>query len=247
MEAAYDRIGRGYSGTRRTDPRIGRTIVEALGSAITVANVGAGTGSYEPQDRRVTAFEPSRTMIRQRPPGSAPAVEAEAERIPSDDDSFDAAMAILTIHHWTDPERGVREMRRIATGPVVVLTFEPDCVGRWWIEEYAPEIRDDDRGRFPPIGSIKRWLGGGRADTVATPADCEDLFLGSLWARPELVLDPMVRASTSGFARMEAAAEQRAVRRLRDDLASGEWDRRWGELRGLDSYDVGVRLVRSSP
>ena len=156
-------------------------------------------------------------------------------------------LAILTIHHWTDAELGLREMRRIATGPVVVVTFEPDYAGRWWIEQYAPEIREDDRGRFPAIGSIERWLGGGKSEPVWIPADCEDLFLGALWARPELVLDPEVRASTSGFARMDPEAERRAIRRLSEDLASGEWDRRWGELRALDSYDVGVRLVLSSP
>lgn len=245
VEAEYDRIGLTYSGTRRTDPQLFRVIDEALGDAVTVANVGAGTGSYEPPGRRVTAFEPSAAMIAQRPSHAAPAVRAVAEDLPAEDGSFDAAMAILTIHHWSDRERGLRELRRVATGPVVVLTFEPAYIGRWWITDYAPGILADDHGRFPSTDAIEAALGGGSTAIVPIPSDCEDLFLGSLWSRPELMLDPRVRAATSGFARLDADSERRAVERLREDLESGEWDRRWGQLRGRDSFDVGVRLVRS--
>lgn len=245
VQAEYDRIGLTYSRTRRTDQRLFQLIDDALGDAATVANVGAGTGSYESPDRRVTAFEPSAAMIAQRPRGSAPAVRAVAESLPADDDSFDAAMAILTIHHWADWERGLLELRRVATGPVVVVTFDPVRIGRWWIADYAPGILNEDRGRFPPTASIERLLGGGSTKAVPIPADFKDLFLGAIWSRPELMLDPRFRAATSGFARLDDDTERHAVDALRQDLASGEWDRRWGELRKLDSFDVGVRLVRS--
>lgn len=246
MSPAYDQIGRSYAGTRRTDSRIAARIEAALGEARTVANVGAGTGSYEPADRQVSAFEPSLTMIGQRPEGAAPVVQAAAEEIPAADGSFDAAMAILTIHHWSDQHRGVAEMRRIARGPIVILTFEPGYMQHWWVNYYAPEITADDRRRFPSTAAVEAWLGGARTEIVEIPRDCEDLFLGALWGRPELILEPAVRASTSGFPRMGASDEARAVERLADDLESGEWDRRYGELRALEAYDVGVRLVVST-
>lgn len=243
MDQAYDRIGRDYGSTRRTETRIAARIEAALGDAATVANVGAGTGSYEPRDRAVTAFEPSATMIAQRPSGAAAAVQAPAEDIPARASSFDAAMAILTIHHWSEQRRGVDEMRRIARDRVVILTFEPDRLQQWWLNDYAPEIAADDRDRFPPTAAIADWLGGAGSEVIPIPRDCEDLFLGALWGRPELILDPKIRASTSGFARMDGDREAQAVAALAADLDSGDWDRRYGELRERTDYDVGVRLV----
>ena len=241
-ETAYDRIGRGYARTRRADGRIAARVRRALAPARSVVNVGAGAGSYEPNDIEVIPVEPSAVMIAQRPPDAARAIRAEAEAIPLPDDAADAAMTILSMHHWSDPERGVAEMRRVARTRVVVLTYDPHVMG-FWLGEYAPEIFADDRERFPAIEDLLGWLSGGTVGTVEIPADCSDLFLGAVWARPELLLDGEVRASTSGFARMDDARERAVVAKLRADLASGRWDERYGELRRLDSLDVGLRLV----
>jgi SAM-dependent methyltransferase len=242
-EIAYDRIGRGYAKTRQADPRIAARIEAALGDAESVVNVGAGAGSYEPADRDVIAVEPSQEMIAQRGPGAAQAICGSAERLPLPDDSADAAMTILSVHHWGDPARGISEMRRVAHRRIVVLTYDPDCVLRWWLSDYAPQIAADDAERFPSLDALREWLDGGAVETVEVPSDCSDLFLGALWARPELVLADEIRASTSGFARMNTAREQEAVARLKADLESGAWDERYGDLRGMDELDVGLRLV----
>jgi SAM-dependent methyltransferase len=240
--APYDRIGIGYAQTRRADGRIAARIRRALEPAESVVNVGAGTGSYEPDDLEVIAVEPSKVMISQRPPHAAKAIVGEAETLPLPDDVADAAMTILSIHHWTDPAHGVAEMHRVARMRVVILTYALDRI-YWWLHEYAPEIFDDDRRRFPRTEDILTWLQGGRIERVEIPADCSDLFLGALWARPELILDDRVRSAISGFARMDAAREQAAVEKLRADLSSGRWDEVHGGLRRLDSLDVGLRLI----
>lgn len=242
-ETAYDRIGRGYATTRRADSRIATRIELALGDAESIVNIGAGTGSYEPADRKVIAVEPSREMIAQRRPDAAAAICGSAERLPLPDDSADAAMTILSIHHWDDPAGGVAEMRRVARRRIVVLTYDPGYVLRWWLSEYAPQLATDDVERFPALDALLGWLGGGSVQAVDVPADCTDLFLGALWARPELVLADEIRASTSGFARMDAAQERSAIAKLRDDLASGAWDERHGHLREAGALDVGLRLV----
>ena len=242
-ETAYDRIGRGYAKSRQTEPRIAARIEAALGDAESVVNVGAGTGSYEPVDRNVIAVEPSQEMIAQRRPDVAPAIRGSAERLPLRDNVVDAAMAILSVHHWNDPARGMREMRRVARQRIVVLTYDPDCIQGWWLRDYAPEIGADDAERFPALDALLDWLGGGVVETVEVPSDCADLFLGALWARPELILADEIRASTSGFARMDSEQERAAVAKLGADLNSGAWDTRYGYLRRMDELDVGLRLV----
>lgn len=242
-ETAYDRIGRGYAKSRQTEPRIAARIEVALGDAESLVNVGAGTGSYEPVDRNVIAVEPSQEMIAQRRPGAAPAICGSAERLPLRDNVADAAMAILSVHHWDDPARGVCEMRRVARRRIVVLTYDPDWVQRWWLRDYAPQIAADDAERFPELDALLDWLGSAVVETVEVPSDCSDLFLGALWARPELILADEIRASTSGFARMDAGQEQAAVAKLGADLKSGAWDERYGHLREMHELDVGLRLV----
>jgi hypothetical protein len=152
-------------------------------------------------------------------------------------------MAILSVHHWNDPARGMREMRRVARQRIVVLTYDPDCIQGWWLRDYAPEIGADDAERFPALDALLDWLGGGVVETVEVPSDCADLFLGALWARPELILADEIRASTSGFARMDSEQERAAVAKLGADLNSGAWDTRYGYLRRMDELDVGLRLV----
>jgi SAM-dependent methyltransferase len=242
----YDRIGDGYARTRREDPRFAARIHAALGDARTVANVGAGTGSYEPRDRHVVAIEPSDVMAAQRPPELAPAIRASAGALPLRDASVDAAMAILTVHHWdADQERGVRELRRVARGPVVVLTYDPRVSGATWlIADYLPEVAALDDAIFPHPEQLAAWLGGDVAiEPVPIPRDTPDWMLGSFWGHPERVLDAAARAATSGFARMAPAVVERCVAAVERDLASGAWDARHGHLRELDAYDAGLRLV----
>jgi len=250
MSARYDAIGHDYSRTRREDPRLRALIHDALGDARTVVNVGAGAGSYEPRDRHVVAIEPSDVMAAQRPPDLAPAIRASAGELPLRDAAVDAAMAILTIHHWDmERERGLRELRRVARGAVVILTYDPRVSAELWlIADYLPELAVLDQGIFPLPESLSASLGGDvTIAPVPIPRDFSDWMLGSFWAHPERVLDPDARAATSGFARMEQHVVDRVVRELGRDLADGSWDRRHGALRAMDEYDAGLRLVVALP
>ncbi|MDE2914640.1 MAG: class I SAM-dependent methyltransferase [Paracoccaceae bacterium] len=242
----YDAIGYGYARTRREDPRIASAIEEALGSAKSVLNVGAGTGSYEPRDRQVIAIEPSDVMVAQRPAALAPAIKASAGSVPLRDDSVDAAMAILSVHHWDeDREIGVREMRRVARGPVVLLTYDASVSARMWLAgDYFPEVAERDQHVFPTMRELAAWLGGDvRIDPIPLARDTPDWMLGSFWAHPERVLDPQARAATSGFACTDNSVVDRVVRAVARDLADGSWDARYGHLRDLAAFDVGLRLV----
>jgi SAM-dependent methyltransferase len=244
----FDDIGHGYARTRQEEPRFRELIRAALGEARSVVNVGAGPGSYEPRDRPVIAVEPSEVMAAQRPKDLAPAIKAFAHHLPLRDASVDAAMAVLTVHHWDDgQEKGVRELRRVARGPVVILTCDPQVSGKMWLlAEYLPEVAELDRRIFPSMERLAGWLGG-RTDVrvVPVPRDCRDWMLLSFWAHPERVLDRSARAATSGFTRMEPQVVNRAVEAVRRDLSEGTWDRRHGHLRRFDAMDAGLRLVVS--
>ncbi|MEZ4448346.1 MAG: methyltransferase domain-containing protein [Nannocystaceae bacterium] len=246
----YDRIGHGYASTRREDPRLAARIHAALGDARTVINVGAGAGSYEPLDRRVIPIEPSDVMSAQRPRERPPAVRARAEALPFIDDAADAAMTVLSVHHWAPrQEEGVRELRRVARGPVVIVTVDPEVSGAMWLmADYLHEVADLDRQIFPSLAALDRWLGGGaEVEVVPVPRDTSDWTLMSFWAHPERVLDPAARAATSGFARMPAAVVDRVVGEVARDRADGTWARRHGHLRGLEAWDAGLRLVVHRP
>jgi len=240
----YDEIGSAYPATRRTEPRIAARVWEALGDARTVVNVGAGTGSYEPPDREVTAVEPSAVMRAQRRAGAARCVAATAERLPFDDQSFDAAMAFSTVHHWDDPVAGLREMRRVARR-VVVFTHDASATGwlhRFWLtRDYLPEVAGLVTGR-PPVEQLARAVGA-RLEPVLVPWDCADGFFEAYWRRPEAYLEERVRRAVSIWTRVGPAAERRAVRALRDDLASGRWAERNRELLALDAAELGLRLL----
>lgn len=242
----YDQIGRRYATTRREDPLLRERIHSALGGSRSVVNVGAGTGSYEPRDRRVLAVEPSAVMIAQRASGGAPVVRATAGALPMADQSVDAAMAILTVHHWdAQREAGVRELRRVARGVVVIVTCDPVVSGQMWLmRDHLPEVAALDRAIFPAIASLAAWLGGDvEVETIRTTRDTPDWTLGSFWAHPERVLDEAARSGTSGFARLPPAVVERAVADVARDLRDGAWDRRHGALRQLDELDVGMRLI----
>ena len=241
LDAAYDDIGRTYTATRGEDPRIAAQVHAALGDARTVVNVGAGTGSYEPRDRWVLAVEPSATMIAQRPPDAAPVLRASAEDLPLADATVDAALATLTIHHWSDWRAGVAEMLRVARERVVVWTFEPHMLEDLWMaRDYLPESMAAERNRAPEIDDLCAALGGARVEPILVPRDCADGFAAAFYARPERYLDPIVRAGISAFAGLDDAA---GVARLADDLASGAWDERYGHLREQPELDGGYRLV----
>lgn len=243
-DADYSRIGKGYALIRQPDPRIAARILDALGDARTVLNVGAGAGSYEPVDRAVTAVEPSASMRAQRPAWLSRAIDALSDHLPFADDSFDASMASVTVHQWPDLAAGLSEMRRVTTGPVVILTFDPAPPVHWWLMDYAPELFEIESRRMPPIPSIVATLGENTTvDTVLLPHDCVDGFAQSFFARPERLLEPEVRRATSAWSFVPAAAVERFVRDLGSDLASGAWDARYGEFRSLPELDVGLRLV----
>jgi len=248
--ALYDTIGRGYAAFRRPDPRIAAAIEAALGDAASVVNVGAGTGSYEPVGRDVIAVEPSEVMIRQRPrpPQAAPCVQGSAEALPLATASVDAAMAVLSVHHWPDLERGLREMARVARKRIVLLTWVPEAPGStpfWLTEEYFPEIAAHDRTIFPTAARLAAMLeraAGGvvRMTPVPIPHDCFDGFLCAYWRRPELYLSEERRGAISSFARFDAGP---GLARLREDLSTGRWAERNGALLRLVSLDLGYRIV----
>jgi SAM-dependent methyltransferase len=242
----YDEIGKSYGNGRRSDPRIAARIEAALGDAITVVNVGAGAGSYESSSRRVVAVEPSETMIRQRPADAAPAIVGVAEALPLCDRSVDAATAFLTIHHWSDPDRGLAEMRRVARKRAVLLTYVPGTYDPddAWLTRYFPSIAELDRRIFPALDRFVRAFGSTTVcEEVLVPHDCIDGFLHAFWARPETYLDPAVRAGMSGFQRITREELDGGLARLRADLESGAWDRAHGALRAGGFFDAGLRLI----
>jgi SAM-dependent methyltransferase len=240
-DAVYDRIGRTYASTRRADPRIQAAIWAALGDAETVVNVGAGAGSYEPPTT-VLAVEPSAAMIAQRPSGSASAVQAGAEHIPLADGACDAALAVLTLHHWADPQQGIAEMRRVARR-LVVFTWDPTFAETFWfVRDYLPESAAFDRARMPPIAAVCEWMGGADVIAVPVPHDCTDGFFSAYWRRPQAYLDPIVRAGASNLAQLGAAVD-RAVAMLGDDLRTGVWYERNRYILDLAEIDLGYRLL----
>ncbi|MDE3085363.1 MAG: class I SAM-dependent methyltransferase [Acidobacteriota bacterium] len=247
MEPRYDRIGIDYARHRRPDARIAGRIEAALAGARRVLDVGAGTGSYEPAGAQVLAVDPSPVMIAQRPPASPPVVRAVAEALPVASGGFDAVLAVLTVHHWADPPRGLAELCRVAPRRVV-LCFDKDREHDFWlVREYLPEIARLDGGHVVGPAEVAAALGPGRVEVVPVPADCTDGFLGAYWRRPERYLDPAVRACISGIARLPASVVDRGVDALRRDLETGRWHEAHAGLLRCDELDLGYRLVVAGP
>jgi SAM-dependent methyltransferase len=244
----YDGIGQGYARRRVPDSRLAEQIDAALGDATVVANVGAGTGAYEPGGRRIIPVEPSTTMIAQRDPESALAVRAVAESLPLPDGSVDAALALLTVHHWSDQAAGLRELRRVAVDRVVVLTWD-EAVSEarfWMLRDYLPEVMASERARCPSPAMVESVLGPCRTEAVLIPVDCTDGFFAAYWGRPEAYLDAEVRASISTLAQADPQAVDDAVGHLGRDIASGAWAMRYADLADHDALDLGYRLVVAS-
>jgi SAM-dependent methyltransferase len=241
--STYDSIGVGYRGTRATDPTLASSIWAALGEARTVLNVGAGTGSYEPSDRWVLAVEPSAVMIAQRAPDAAPVIRATAEDLPLADQTVDAAMAILTLHHWPNVEAGLRELTRVARDRIVIVTVDVSMIAQQWVvRDYLPELLGQ-HARFPSIDRLCELLPSARSEVLPVPRDCEDGFMAAWWARPEAYLDPVIRAATSPWHDLPEPVVDRALARLRKDLNSGEWQRRYSSILTQEELDVGLRLI----
>jgi len=236
----YDEIGQGYRRHRRPDRRIAGAIMNALGDASSIVNVGAGAGSYEPRDRSVIALDSSMTMICQRGSKTAPVVCGNSSELPFRDGTFDASLAILTVHHWSDQAGGLRELRRVAGSRVVILTWDPSFDG-FWLTRYFPEILEIDRQIFPPIDVLRQHLGKVEVMDLPIPHDCTDGFLGAYWRRPEQYLERGVRSAISTFSKLGRI--DTGIRRLREDLESGEWQRQFGEVLSRSKLDMGYRLV----
>ncbi len=246
----YEDVGAAYGRTRQPDPRIARRIRAALGDARTVVNVGAGLGSYEPADLEVTAVEPAAAMIAARPPGASPCVRATAQALPFADDSFDAAMAVLTMQHWPDVPAGLRELARVARRRIVLFTWDPGVTDRLWLtNDYITTLRDRDWAIFPTMQTIAAALAPWRVavETVPVPHDCADGFLGAYWRRPAAYLDPVVQQGISSFVELGDATLAPHLARLAADLESGEWRRRYAHLLELDEMDLAYRIVTASP
>jgi SAM-dependent methyltransferase len=240
----YDDIGTGYSWGRRTDPRWMSAVLDALGTARSVANVGAGTGNYEPDDRAVIALEPSTGMIRQRPRGAGPAVRAVAEALPLRDDAAEAALAVLTVHHWTDWRAGLAELRRVAPRRVVLAYDTRRHTEFWFVREYVPEIAALELTR-PSADDIAHELGADSVTPLPVPWDFTDGVFPAYWRRPEAYLDPRVRRACSALAQTDPDAVERGIRRLAEDLRSGRWHEDHRDLPALDEWDAGFRLILS--
>jgi len=240
----YSQIAFPYPSYRQPDPRIAAHIVAALGKARTVLNVGAGAGSYEPLDRDVTAVEPSASMRNQRPIHLPVAIDAIAENLPFPDGHFDASMATFTVHQWSDLDRGLREMRRVARGPVVILSCDSTALDRFWLHEYVPEVVAVEAARYPAIDRLTSALGGKtEVLSVPIPLDCRDGFNEAYYGRPEMLLDAGARLACSGWSFVESYIVERFVATLKRDLESGTWDARFGHLRTQSEFDGPLRLV----
>jgi SAM-dependent methyltransferase len=240
----YDRIGLTYTLTRRPDPRIAAAVIAALGDAASVVNVGAGTGAYEPTDRHVIAVEPSGEMIAKRSVAAAPVRRGYAEALPLDDASVDAAMAISTLHHWSDVSAGLRELRRVARRRIVILMWDTSFAGSFWLTTtYIPALEAWTIAHLPSVSEVELELGPLTRVPLLVPRDCSDGFLRAFWARPEAYLDPAVRRNISQFSLVPAQDIDAGLERLRHDLECGAWDTRFGALRELEELDLGYRLL----
>jgi SAM-dependent methyltransferase len=247
-DADYSAIATSYARYRRPDPRIAARIGQALGAARTVLNVGAGAGSYEPVDRQVTPVEPSASMRSQRPAGLPAAIDATAENLPFPDSCFDAAMTTFSVHQWSGLDVGLREIRRVTRGPVVILTCDPSLLRRFWLNGYAPEVIDAEARRYPPAEALSDGLGGSVATaSVPVPLECSDGFNEAYYGRPEALLDPAARLSCSAWSFAGAAVHERFARDLSRDLADGTWDRHYGHLRTQPAFDGSLILVTAQP
>lgn len=243
-DADYESTGHHYSSIRRPEPEFAAAIRTALGEAVTLLNVGAGAGSYEPTDMLVTAIEPSESMRLQRPEYLVPAIDAVAEDLPFPDQTFDSALASVTIHQWRNLATGLSEMRRVTRGPIVIMTFDPDALRKFWLTDYSPELMSHEAGRMPRLDTVLGLLGGRSTVTdLPIPRECCDGFAEAYFGRPEGFLNVDVRKSQSAWGFISQSEEESAVEQLRADIDGGLWDQRFGYLRSMSHYEGSLRLI----
>lgn len=241
MDAIYDDIGNNYSVTRGTDPKIAEQLYSELQGATRIVNIGAGTGSYEPENMEVVAVEPSAVMISQRKVGSHRVEQAFAEKLPFENRSFSHAMTVLSMHHWQDRARAFNEINRVATEKFVAITWDPTSEPFWLTRDYFPEIYEMDKRIFPDLEELNEYFDEVTMRPLQIPSDCQDGFLTAFWKRPEAYLSSTVRQAMSPFSKIKNLSE--GLEKLEDDLASGAWARNNHDILGLTYFDVGYRLI----
>lgn len=241
MEPIYDDIGVDYAVTRSTDPRIAAQLYVELQGATRIVNIGAGAGSYEPENVDLVAVEPSAKMIAQRKHGSHPVEQAFAEALPFADNSFSHAMTVLSMHHWTDRPRAFNEINRVATDKFVALTWNPDADPFWLTRDYFPEIHEMDRPIFPALEEFKLHFDEVQMRPLQIPSDCQDGFFAAFWKRPEAYLRQEVRQAMSPFSKVKNLAA--GLQKLEEDLAIGAWAKKNQAILDLSSLDVGYVLI----
>ncbi len=241
----YDKFGQQYAHHRQTDPRIAAYVHDALADAKTILNVGAGAGSYEPTDKYVVAVEPSIVMRAQRiNNGKTPAIIGTADALPFDDNAFDASMAMVTVHHWPDINKGLKELRRVTKHQVIIMTFDPDALDNFWNAHYFPELIAVEKARYPTVEFITNSLGGNcEVKSIPIPLDCIDGFQEAFYGRPEAFLEKQVRMSQSAWGFLPDGVEERIIQTLADDLQSGNWDKKFGHFRTQPTFTCALRLI----
>lgn len=241
----YDKHCQQYSGYRQTDPRIAAYVYDALADAKTILNVGAGAGSYEPADKYVVAVEPSAVMRAQRIiNGKTPAIIGTADALPFDDNAFDASIAMVTVHHWQDIHKGLKELRRVTKNQILIMTFDPDALDNFWNAHYFPELIEIEKARYPTLDLIVNALGGNcEVKSIPIPLDCVDGFQEAFYGRPEAFLEKEIRKAQSAWSFLEDGMEDILVLRLSDDLASGEWDKKYGHYRTQPTFTCALKLI----
>lgn len=240
LRERYDNVGVGYSTQRQPDQRIFEFIQAVLGSAESILNVGAGTGSYEPIHVPTVAVKPSYEMIQPRL-NKNNVVQGSAEALPFKDAAFDATLAVLTVHHWTNLNQGLQECARSSRRTVTIVTWDPDLPGFWLTQDYFPEILEFDRSIFPSMEELRKHLGPITVQDIPIPANCVDEFLGAYWQRPAAYLQEQVRSGMSSFSRIPTSVER--LEMLKRDLESGAWYQAHGQLLTQESLNLGYRLV----
>jgi SAM-dependent methyltransferase len=241
----YDKNEHDYAQVRKADSRIFEYIRNALDEFTTILNVGAGTGSYEPADKYVISVEPSSVMRKKRLAlGKNPAVDAYADKMPFEDASFDASLAILTIHHWPNLRDGLMEMKRVTRKKMVILTYDPKKLSIFWNADYFPKVIEVEERRYPEISAISSILGVEPTITnVQIPLDCTDGFQEAFYGRPEYFLDKRVRQAQSAWGFIDQETELEYVKRLRSDLENGDWDKKYGQYRKMPFFDGAYRML----
>ncbi len=252
----YDQIGKNYTQTRRSDPRIAAKLLEILSfsQATTIADIGAGTGSYAnvlaEQGYRVLAIEPSEMMRNQAiNHQQIQWIDAVAEQIPLPDRSADAAIVMLAFHHFQDYGRALSEIHRIiGDGAIILFTYDPKLISSFWLTDYFPSFMVDVQSTFLPVSRLIAEIESVsnltvNVDPFPLPHDLSDSFAAVGWARPELYLDSNIHNGISSFAKMTTIELDRGLTSLREDLKTKAWDRKYGHLRQQQEYDAGYRFI----